>query len=196
MSVLIAFRGRYGTTAGCARDLAALLRSPCTLADLARTPSVDISSFDTVVIGGAIYGGKILPPVTDFCERHRDELLEKKVGVFICCLSRGAHARAQLAEAFPEWLLARTFAQAFAGGEIRRARLSLLDRLLVRRLAPDKGRYFPPGRRGSPRPGRFGQLTGRDVIRAVVEPIVCARGSSRYDGGVDATGGSDDRQDE
>ena len=139
MKVLIAFRSRYGTTEGCARDLAAMLRAPSVRVDLARTRSVDFTPFDVVLIGGSIYGGRILPPVTDFCERHRDALVERKVGVFICCLAKGAHARAQLEEAFPTWLLARTFAQAFAGGEIRRARLSLLDRLLVRRLPQAKG---------------------------------------------------------
>ena len=132
MKVLIAYRSRYGTTASCARALAGMIRSGSETIDLARTRTVDLSPFDVVLIGGSVYGGRILPQVTSFCERHRDALREMRVGVFLCCLYQGEHARTQMREAFPDWLLDRCFAYALAGGELVYAKLSLLDRMLVR----------------------------------------------------------------
>ena len=139
MRVLIAYRSRYGTTASCARALASLLRSPSEIVDLGRTRAIDLQPFDVVVIGGSIYGGKILRQVPAFCERNREALLDKRIGVFICCLYQGEHARMQLRAAFPGWVLERSFAHALAGGELVHSKLTLIDRLLVQRL--------PQGRR-------------------------------------------------
>jgi len=135
MRVLIAFGSRYGTTASCARALAGMIRSPSVILDLARSRAADLKLFDVVIIGGSIYGGKLLRHVTAFCERHQDALLGKRIGVFICCLYQGDHARLQLRDAFPPWLLERSFAHALAGGELFYSRLNLLDRLLVRGLS-------------------------------------------------------------
>ncbi len=146
MKVLIAYRTRYGTTAACARQLADRIDAETTLADLrgqgrrprsSAAPSPD--SADVVLIGGSIYGGRIQREVPAFCERHREVLLARPVGLFICCLYRGEHAMAELEAAFPGWLLAHAFARSLLGGEVHPERLSFLDRLLLRGLEVPSG---------------------------------------------------------
>jgi menaquinone-dependent protoporphyrinogen oxidase len=134
MKVLIAFRSRYGTTRSCAHQLARLIGQSASPVELSRRGRLEVASFDLVLIGGSIYGGRIQREVTSFCARERETLLRKKVGLFLCCLLGGEKARQQLDEAFPSWLRAHSFANELFGGELRPARLSVLDRLLVRGL--------------------------------------------------------------
>jgi menaquinone-dependent protoporphyrinogen oxidase len=139
LKTLIAYRSKYGTAAACARTLLEKTGGDTVLADLADARDVNVRDYDIVLVGGSIYGGKIQRSVVSFCERNRAALLERKVGVFLCCLYKGEDALMQLQSAFPDWLLAHSFARVFPGGEIHFGRLTFFDRLLVRSLV------LPPG---------------------------------------------------
>jgi len=136
VSVLIVYRSKYGCTEGCCRALARQISAESVIVDLASRRAVDPRDFDAVLIGGSIYGGKIQREVVSFCDRRAQALRQCRVGLFICCLYEGEHARAQLQAAFPEWLTARAFATGLFGGELRYGKLRLLDRLLVRSVSP------------------------------------------------------------
>ena len=92
-----------------------------------------------MLIGGSIYGGKIQREVSWFCERNQEALLDRPVGLFLCCLYTGARAEAQLREAFPPWLVAHAFASRLFGGALRYSRLRLFDRFLVRSVSHGSG---------------------------------------------------------
>jgi menaquinone-dependent protoporphyrinogen oxidase len=139
LRTLIAYRTKYGTAAACARILLEKIGGDTVLADLADARDVNVREYDVVLVGGSIYGGKVQRTVVSFCERNRAALLQRNVGVFLCCLYQGEDALMQLQSAFPDWLLAHAFARALPGGEIHYNRLTLLDRLLVR------GLKRPPG---------------------------------------------------
>lgn len=128
MRVLIAYRSKYGTTAACARILGQRIRAEAVVVDLTRQPWPDAHEFDVVLIGGSIYGAKIQREVTTFCHRQREELLSRKVGLFLCSMYQGEQAQAELRGAYPEWLSAHAFANRLFGGELHRDRLTLWDR--------------------------------------------------------------------
>jgi menaquinone-dependent protoporphyrinogen oxidase len=134
VSILIAYRTRYGTTERYARLLAERLPGESRLADLRHASRLSPGDYGLILLGSPIYGGTILPGLGSFCERHREELLSRPVGLFICCLYEGERARAQLDSAFPDWLSLHAFGRWVLGGEVRLDRLNLLDRFLVRRL--------------------------------------------------------------
>jgi menaquinone-dependent protoporphyrinogen oxidase len=134
VSVLIVFRSKYGTTAACARELAAGIGGDIEVADLARARVPPLGGFDTVLIGASIYGGKVHRSVTAFCEREQELLRQRRVGLFLCCLYRGERAAAQLRAAFPEWLAAHAFTRELFGGALHVDRLTLGDRILVQAL--------------------------------------------------------------
>jgi menaquinone-dependent protoporphyrinogen oxidase len=156
MKVFIGFRSKYGTTEACARALAERIKAETALADLRIRHTPDVHAFDVVLIGGSIYGGRIQREVTSFCERRGELLLKRKVGLFICCLSQGEHAREQLQAAFPEWLAAHAFARSVFGGELRYDKLTLLDKLLVR---------------GLPRPPHGVSLLDTDAVAAMADLV-------------------------
>ncbi len=139
MRTLIAYRTKYGTAAACARILLEKIGGDTVLADLADARDVNVREYEVVLVGGSIYAGKVQRSVVSFCERNRAALLQRNVGVFLCCLYQGEDALMQLQSAFPDWLLAHAFARALPGGEIHYSRLTLLDRLLVRGLPRPPG---------------------------------------------------------
>ena len=104
--------------------------------DLGSRRPPPVETFDVVLIGGSIYGGRIQRGVTAFCEYHEQALLKRPVGLFVCSFFGGEQARAQIEASFPDALLARAFASVPFGGELHLGALRLLDRLLVRSLAP------------------------------------------------------------
>jgi menaquinone-dependent protoporphyrinogen oxidase len=128
MRVLIAYRSKYGTTASCARLLGARIRAEAVIVDLARQPWPDVREFDVVLIGGSIYGAKIQREVSTFCDRQREELLSRSVGLFLCSMYQGELAQTQFQGAFPKWLSEHAFVTSLLGGELHRARLTLWDR--------------------------------------------------------------------
>ena len=156
MNVLIAYRSKYGATETCAHALAERIKAETALADLRIRHAPDVHAFDVVLIGGSIYGGRIQREVTAFCERRGELLRERKIGLFLCCLSRGDHAREQLQAAFPEWLAAHAFARSLFGGDLHYDRLTLLDKLLVR---------------GLPRPPHGASLLDMNAIAAMADTV-------------------------
>jgi menaquinone-dependent protoporphyrinogen oxidase len=134
VKVLIAYRSKYGTTESCAKALSGRITAETTLADFRVGGMPDVLGFDVVLVGGSIYGGRIQREVTSFCEGRGELLLKRKIGLFLCCLSQGEHAKEQLQTAFPEWLAAHAFACSLFGGDLHYDRLTLLDKLLVRGL--------------------------------------------------------------
>jgi len=141
MRTLIAYRTKYGTAAACARTLAEKIGGDTDLADLADARDVSLREYDVVIIGGSIYAGKLQRKVVSFCEKNRRILLQRPVGIFLCCLYEGEEALMQLQSAFPDWLLAHAFARALPGGEVHYDRLTFLDRLLVRSLPHRTGDF-------------------------------------------------------
>jgi menaquinone-dependent protoporphyrinogen oxidase len=134
VKVLIAYRSRYGATESCARILAARIDSETVILDLRGTHHPSLEGFDVVLLGGSIYGGRIQREIPAFCDRERERLLSRKVGLFLCCFYTGERGMAELQEAFPPWLTAHAFDREILGGELLLKRLSLLDGLLVRSL--------------------------------------------------------------
>jgi len=134
VKVLIAYRSRYGATESCARTLAGKISGETVLHDLRVRSRPPVGDFDVVLIGGSIYGGRIQREIEPFCDRERQQLLSRRVGLFICCFYQGERGMAELAAAFPPWLAAHAFARELLGGQLSVEKLSLLDRLLVRGL--------------------------------------------------------------
>ena len=101
MRTLIAYTTRHGTTLRYAEAMARALSGEVVLTDLRQEPAVDISPFDTVVIGGAVYFGNVSPLLKEFCLSNIEELKRKNLGLFVCCCLDGEQAEKQMQAAYP-----------------------------------------------------------------------------------------------
>lgn len=99
-----------------------------------RTASA-VPDSDTIVIGSPVYGGRIPAAITRFMESHLDALVERRIGLYLCCLYDGARAEQQLADNFPARLVAHSFGQYFVGGRVDYPRMRWLDRFIMKRVA-------------------------------------------------------------
>lgn len=135
MKTAVVYASKYGTTERCAEKLAETIGGGSEAIRLSTGRRPDISAFDAIVVGGPIYGGRILPAVTEFCESAEDELTRKPLGLFICCFRTGPEADAQLHAAFPAALAAHARVKDVFGGAVDFDRLKLMDRLIMKAVA-------------------------------------------------------------
>lgn len=83
MAVLVACASRHGATTGIAEEIANTLRSLGHEATVAAVEDVDdVSGYEAVVLGSAVYYGHWLTPATEFVLRHEAALREKPVWLF------------------------------------------------------------------------------------------------------------------
>lgn len=81
MKALIAYATKTGASRRCARHLAKLLGAD--VADLA-ADKPDLSTYDTVVVGGGIRAGALNKDAKNFITQNTDALAQKKLGFFTC----------------------------------------------------------------------------------------------------------------
>lgn len=131
MKTLVAYATKHGTTRKYAEAFAKQLSGPVTVVDLSRDPNPTLMEYEAVVIGGAIIAGMVPKPVKDFCAKNQATLMEKRLGLFVCCMNM-SQAEATLAAAYPKELSAAATVKAAFGGEIILKNMGFAERLIVR----------------------------------------------------------------
>jgi menaquinone-dependent protoporphyrinogen oxidase len=132
MKTLVAFASRQGCSEKSARLIQRMLGADCDIVDLDIESDIDLAPYETVIVGGPIYFGKLRGTVRYFCERNLQALLERRIGLYICCMQSGEIALQELREAFPSALLAHASATGIFGGEIQMERINFIERFIVR----------------------------------------------------------------
>ncbi|WP_017756691.1 flavodoxin domain-containing protein [Calidifontibacillus oryziterrae] len=98
-----------------------------------KIPSLE--GYDTVIIGGSIYLGKVQKELMKYTNDHLDELLTKKVGLFLCA----GHPDEQqlgkeLHDAFPEALLNHATVKEIFGHEFDLSKLNFIEKFIVKKI--------------------------------------------------------------
>jgi menaquinone-dependent protoporphyrinogen oxidase len=135
MKTLIAYATKYGCTEKCAKALSEKLTGEVRLCNLKTERDIEISEYDKVIVGGSIRIGKIQKEVKEFCSKNLNELLNKKVGLFICCMADNEAAEKQLKDSFPKGLLDNAIVKENFGGEFILQKMNFFDRLIVKKAA-------------------------------------------------------------
>ncbi|NDL67990.1 flavodoxin domain-containing protein [Anaerotalea alkaliphila] len=137
MSTLIVYSSKHGTTEKVVERLKDKLEQPVKAVNVSKEKNVDWDSWDKVIIGGPIYVGNLKSDLKIFVERHLEKILEKKIGLFICCMYHDDAAAEQFNHAYSDALLAAAQVDGWFGGEVHPWELSLLEKTVVRMV--DKG---------------------------------------------------------
>ena len=86
--VLVTYASKYGSTGGVADAIGKELCSKDVAADVVLIKNAgNISSYQGVVIGSAIYMGKWMPEAVDFVKKNRDILRQVPVAYFLVCMT-------------------------------------------------------------------------------------------------------------
>ena len=135
MSVLIAYATKYGCAEKCARMLAEKLNDKADLCDLKKDKKADPAAYDTVIVGGSMYMGRVTKETAAFCQKHADTLKGKRTGFFICAMAEGEDLRQELEASFPEDLRASALAAECFGGECIISRLKPFHKFIYTKVA-------------------------------------------------------------
>lgn len=128
----------YATRRGSARQAAEWIAGDlddCDLVDLKDNPNVDISRYDTIVIGSGILAGKAYPPVRKFIKRRKNQLAEKDVCLFITHLEGGEGVAGDFESAFDKSFLEQARVRMGVGGRLRMSQLNFFLRAIMKRFA-------------------------------------------------------------
>jgi menaquinone-dependent protoporphyrinogen oxidase len=135
MKTLIAYASRRGCARKAALALRDLLGDDVRLVDLKAEGDPDPAPFDAVIVGGSIQAGRVQKRVRAYCEAHAGQLLEKRTGLYLCCMYEGETAKKQFDDAFPEAVRGRAVASGLFGGELDFETLGFVAKLVVQKVA-------------------------------------------------------------
>lgn len=132
MSTLIVYQSKYGCAEKAARIIQDSIADPdSALVDLKTMPDVDLSRYDTIIIGGSIYLGSLMRQLRKFIEKNLTALLTKRIGLFICCMNRGDAACGHYEAVFDPALRSRAVAAGIFGGELDFDKLTLIEKSII-----------------------------------------------------------------
>ena len=134
-NTLIVFASDHGTVEKCARELFRLIDGKVDICDLNKRDIIpDLSTYDSIVIGGSIHSGKIQTVISDFCDSTLEMLISKKIGLFINCIYTGEKAQKQLDDAYPRALNEKAVVRDYFGGEINELKLNYWERIIAKQM--------------------------------------------------------------
>lgn len=139
MKTAIAYGTKYGSTAEAARRLKNELGEQTDLFDITKGQIPSLGAYDTVIIGGAIYMGRIQKKLQSFLNVSTEQLLQKKIGLYLCAASRDEKAlHEELVHAFPEQLYQHALVKDVLGYAINFEKMHFFDRLIMSKIKGDK----------------------------------------------------------
>ena len=138
MSTVILYTTKHGTAAKCAGILKEKASLETELVNLKESPDFDIKPFNNVVLGASVYAGKIQKEMSAFCEKNREELLKKKIGLYICSGDTGKAGRGYL-KLFGSDILNHATSKKLFGSEIYWEKMNPIEKLAMRIIKKSKG---------------------------------------------------------
>ena len=142
MQYAILYMSHHGTTLKVAGQLANTFGPEKTrIINLEKQKEIDLSTYDTVIIGGSIHAGQIQKKIKDYCEKNEAELLKKRLGLFICSMSIDKESE-DFKNAFPESLRMHAIASGCFGGELLFEKMNFFEKWIVRSMSGKKENVY------------------------------------------------------
>jgi len=133
MSTAIIYISRHGTTEKIANQMKDLIEDS-DLIDLHKKTNPDISKYDKLVIGCSIHMGQIHKKSKEFIEKNKDNLLQKELGLYLCCMETGEKAKEQYDQAFSSELQKHAKANAILGYEYLLEKMGFFEKIMVKKI--------------------------------------------------------------
>lgn len=137
MKTLIIYATKYGCTRDCANLLKERLQGDVTISTVSEFSS-DLRQYDSIIIGGSVYMGKIQKSITRFCKKNEQILLQKKIGLFASCYTP-IETEGYLKKLFPQSLLGHALCATLVGGRMDYDKMNFAYRKLFQSLNKVEG---------------------------------------------------------
>lgn len=142
---LILYASQYGYGAECANQLRSLMPEEVTLVDLTKATNPELDGYDTIIVGGSVYMGKAMRQTIDFCAANESALLQRKLGLFLCC-GLPQNVEQSFAASFSEPLRKHATVSGCFGGELRLGKMKPMHKMIANMMqkAGGKSGIEPP----------------------------------------------------
>lgn len=138
MKVIIIYATKYGSTEETAKRIRSQLGAGAELCNVMTGDVPPLDGFDTVVLGGSIYAGKLQKQMTGYVDRHLPELLRKRVGIFLCAAQQTEETRLkELETAFPAQLLQHACVKDVLGFAFDFQKMGFLEKAIIKKIKGD-----------------------------------------------------------
>lgn len=136
MKTVIVYASNHGATENVANQLAGLLSGePAKVINLRKNKSFNPEGYERVLIGGSIHVGQIQKPLKQFCIKYKDQLVNTKLGLFICCMYTDEQASRQFELNFPEILREHSSSNKIVGGAFNFEKMNWFEKVIVKKVA-------------------------------------------------------------
>ena len=135
MKTIIIYATKHGTTEKAAHILKSKLTGEVHIVNIMLEPVTALEEYDTIILGGSIYVGKIQKKLSSFVNTNLPLLLEKRIGLFICAGEQDeALKEKELMTSFPPILFDHAVAKDVFGFEFGMDKLSFFEKLVMNRV--------------------------------------------------------------
>jgi menaquinone-dependent protoporphyrinogen oxidase len=135
---IIIYATKYGFTEKVALRIQKELGEECQISNILKDGATDLVDYDTVILGGSIYIGRVQKQLTEYISGHKNELLNKKIGLYLCAGSPKEDDRiTELRTAFSKELLDCAAAADVLGYAFDFDKMGFFDKLIMKKIKGD-----------------------------------------------------------
>lgn len=134
MKTLILYASTHGATTKCVEELTRRFGRPVDVHLLSSAEGTDLAQYDEVLLGSSVQAGQLNKYLKAFCERHKQALLSKKLGLFVGCMEQ-ENPENYLRTNLPADLVSHAAVLAKIGGGYTFSRMNFFERLLINSIA-------------------------------------------------------------
>lgn len=132
----------YATKYGCAEQAAIRIKKELPgetdLINIMKDTVPSLQSYDTVILGGSVYVGRVQKQLTAFINSHLAELQTKKIGLYLCAGAPDEPSKQkELETAFPEALAKHAAAMNILGYAFCFEKMKFFDKLIMSKIKGD-----------------------------------------------------------
>ncbi|MCF8219315.1 MAG: flavodoxin domain-containing protein [Bacteroidales bacterium] len=135
MSIIIVFQSKHGSTEKAAWELQKRIDQDIYIHDLSKNKKINLHKADMVILGASIHAGKIQKRMRTLMETKKDQLLEKPLALYLCCMETGEKAREQFENNFPQPLREHAVATGLFGGAFDFTKMNFFEKSIVKKVA-------------------------------------------------------------
>lgn len=130
MKTLIIYASTYGYTEEMVKKMVSESDTNVEALNIVSNCDVELAKYDAVILGSSIYVGQIHKELKNFIQKNMNELLVKKLGIFLVC-GFEAQFDTHIKNNFSEVLTQHATSIVYLGGKIQKDRLKFGHKLMV-----------------------------------------------------------------
>lgn len=134
MSIIIVFQSKHGCTEKAAWELQKHIDQDIYIHDLSKSKKINLHKADMVILGASIHAGKIQTRMKSLMEKKQDQLLEKPLAIYLCCMETGDKAKQQFENNFPKALREHATVTGLFGGEFNFDKMNFFEKSIVKKI--------------------------------------------------------------